>query len=98
MLYELRTYTLVPGGLREYLQRYEEAGKAAQIEILGQLVALMQPESGDQNQLLFLWGFESFEQRRLRRQRLLADERFTAFRKTVRHLLLSQDSRLLNPA
>ncbi len=98
MLYELRTYTLVPGGLRDYLQRYEEAGRAVQVELLGHLVALMQPESGDQNQLLFLWGFDSFEERRQRRQKLLADERFTAFRKSVRHLLISQDSRLLNPA
>jgi hypothetical protein len=98
MLYELRTYTLVPGGLREYLKLYEASGKQVQINILGQLVVLMQPESGDLNQLIFVWGFENFEDRKVRRQRLMADEAFAAFRKSVRHLLIQQESQLLSPA
>jgi NIPSNAP len=98
MLHELRTYTLVPGGVREYLRLYNEAGRAVQAEVLGRLVSLMQPESGDLNQLIYLWAFDNFEDRRQRRARLMADERFTAFRQSVRHLLVQQESQLLTPA
>lgn len=98
MLHELRTYTLVPGGVAEYLRIYNEAGRAVQTELLGRLVSLMQPESGDLNQLIFLWVFDDFEDRRARRAQLIADERFAAFRKSVRHLLIRQESRLLTPA
>jgi len=98
MLHELRTYTLVPGGTREYLRLYNEAGREVQTRLLGQLVGVFTPESGDLNQLVYLWAFDSFEDRARRRAQLMADAGFTAFRKTVRHLLMSQDSRLLNPA
>ena len=96
MMIEMRTYTLVPGGVKEYLRIYNETGRSVQLEILGQLVSLMTPETGELNQLVFLWAFPSFEARRERRARLMTDDRFTEFRKSVRHLLVSQENRLLN--
>ena len=96
MLHELRTYSLVPGGVREYLRIYNEMGREIQIEILGNLVSLMQPESGDQNQLVFLWAFENFEERQSRRKQLLENPRFTEFRKASRHLLTHQENRLFS--
>jgi hypothetical protein len=98
MLHELRTYTLVPGGVRDYLRIYNEVGRETQVRVLGNLVALLQPESGDLNQLVFIWAYENFEQRRERRARLMADAQFTEFRKAVKHLLVSQESRLMNAA
>jgi hypothetical protein len=98
MIYELRRYTLVPGGIREYLAAYDEKGRAVQARILGDLVALMQPETGDLNQLVFLWRYESFEDRRLRRRALMEDAQFTEFRKAVRHLLVAQENQLLTVA
>lgn len=95
MIMEMRRYTLMPGGVREYLRLYNELGRAVQGEILGDLVALMQPESGDLNQLVFLWRYESYDERVRRRRILMEDERFTAFRKAVRPLMVSQHSRLL---
>ncbi|MBU6512800.1 MAG: NIPSNAP family protein [Betaproteobacteria bacterium] len=98
MIHEIRTYTVVPGGVREYLRIYNEAGRAVQTRLLGNLVALLTPESGDVNQLVFHWAFSSYEDRARRRAELLADADFTAFRKSVRHLLVQQESRLLSPA
>jgi len=98
MIHELRTYTLVPGGVREYLRVYNEIGRTVQTQVLGNLVALLTPESGDLNQLVYHWAFDSFEERAERRARLAADPRFTEFRQKVRHLLVQQDSRLLSPA
>lgn len=98
MIHEIRTYTLVPGGVREYLRIYNELGREVQTTLLGNLVALLTPESGDLNQLIYHWAFDSFEDRSQRRNRLLADPRFTEFRKQVKHLLIQQNSRLLSPA
>lgn len=98
MIHELRTYTLVPGGTREYLRLYNEMGREIQTQLLGNLVSLMTPESGDLNQLVYLWAFDSYEERARRRAQLTADAAFTEFRKAVRHLLVRQDSRLLTPA
>lgn len=98
MLYELRTYTLVPGGAREYLQLYNEIGREVQVRLLGSLVRLLRPESGDLNQLIFLWEYPSFEDRRERRERLMADPAFTEFRKKTRHLLVRQESQLMAAA
>jgi len=98
MIHEIRTYTVVPGGVREYLRIYNESGRSVQTRLLGNLVALLTPESGDVNQLVFHWAFASYEDRARRRAELLADADFTAFRKSVRHLLVQQESRLLSPA
>ncbi len=98
MIHEVRTYTLVPGGVREYLRIYDELGREVQTSLLGDLVALLVPESGDLNELVYHWAFNSFEDRSQRRAQLAADPAFTAFRKQVRHLLIRQESRLFCPA
>ena len=98
MIHELRTYTLVPGGVREYLRLYNESGREIQQRLLGNLVALLTPESGDLNQLVYLWAFESHDERARRRAQLMADAGFADFRKSVRHLLVRQESRLLSAA
>ena len=98
MIHEIRTYTLVPGGVREYLRIYNEIGREVQTTLLGNLVALLTPESGDLNQLVYHWAFDSFEDRSTRRAKLTSDPQFTEFRKQVKHLLIQQDSRLLSPA
>lgn len=98
MIHELRTYTLVPGGVRDYLRIYNECGRELQTRTLGQLVALMTPESGDVNQLVFHWAFDSLDERTHRRAALMADPAFAEFRKQVRHLLVRQESRLLSGA
>jgi len=98
MLHELRTYTLVPGGTRDYLRIYNEMGREVQTRLLGHLVVLLVPDGGDLNQLLYIWAFDSYEERTKRRAKLMVDPVFTDFRKAVRHLLVKQESRLLSPA
>ncbi len=95
---EIRTYTLQPGGVAEYLRLYNELGRSVQVEILGDLVGLYQPETGDLNQLVFVWQFDSFEERARRRRQLMEDERFAVFRKATRGLLVKQENRLMKKA
>lgn len=95
MYLEMRTYSLVPGGAAEYLRSYNELGREVQTRILGQMVGLYQSEVGELNQLVFIWAFESLDERQRRRRELMADARFTEFRKSTRHLLVKQENRLL---
>ena len=96
MIVEMRTYTLVPGGVAEYAKLYSADIRALQERILGRLIGLYQSETGELHQLVFLWGYEGHDDRAARRKTLMADPEFTAFRKASRHLLVRQESRLLS--
>jgi len=95
MMMEMRTYTLVPGGSAEYLRIYNQSARALQTRILGNLAGLYRSETGELNQLVFLWAYESLDERASRRARLAENAEFAAFRKSVRHLLVRQESRIL---
>lgn len=97
MIVEQRIYTLATGAVPEYIRVYNASGRSVQCEILGNLLGFYQHEFGELNQLMFLWGFDSLEERTRRRQLLMADARFTEFRNATRHLLVRQDNRLLRP-
>ena len=97
MIVEQRIYTLCTGGVQEYVRVYNELGRAVQVEILGKLLGFYQYEIGELNQLMFLWEFDSLDERARRRQVLMTDARFKQFRDATRHLLVRQDNRLLRP-
>jgi hypothetical protein len=98
MFVEQRIYTMVPGGTAEYVKVYEECGREVQERILGTMLAYYVREVGELNQLVYLWPFESMDERTRRRAALLADPEFKAFRAKIRHLLLKQENSLLIPA
>jgi hypothetical protein len=98
MLVEQRTYTMVPGGVAEYVRLYVESGRAAQERVLGPMLGCYTREVGELNQLIYLWSFASLEDRGRRRAELAADEAFKVFRGQVRHLMVRQENTLLLPA
>ncbi len=98
MLVEQRIYTLVPGGTVEYVRVYEEAGRAVQERILGKMLGYFTRDVGELNQLIYLWPFDSMQERSRRRDELLADPEFKIFRGRIRHLLVKQENSLLLPA
>ncbi len=95
---EMRTYSLVPGGAAEYLKLYNAMGREIQTGILGRLLGIYQSDVGELNQIIFLWAFDSLDERQRRRRELMADAGFAQFRKASRHLLLRQENRLLTAA
>ncbi|WP_114810130.1 NIPSNAP family protein [Paraburkholderia kururiensis] len=95
MFVEQRIYTLVPGGTVDYLRLYAEHGREAQERILGTMLGCYTTEVGPLNQLVYLWGFESLQDRAERRARLMADAAFKDFRGKVRHLLVRQENLIL---
>jgi hypothetical protein len=56
MIYELRTYTLVPGALPGYLKVAEEVGWPARGQRYGQNLGYWSSQSGLLNQIWHLWA------------------------------------------
>ena len=98
MLFEMRTYQLTPSRLKEYLAIYAEKGKSLQCEVLGHLAGCYTTEVGDLNQVIFIWGFTSFEDRVRRRVALAARPEWQAYVAKVAPLFVRQESRILMPA
>jgi hypothetical protein len=98
MLVEMRTYTIHPGKIGDYLRLYENEGMKVQKSILGRMVGYYRTEIGTLNQVVHLWAYEDFADRDRRRATLLADATWTAYLPKMLPLLISQESTLLFPA
>lgn len=98
MLVEMRTYSLRPGCLGQWLSLYESQGLPIHKSILGNLLGYFYAETGDINEIVHLWGYESFEDRRQRRVTLSQSEDWQTFLKQALPLLQSQNIKLMNCA
>ena len=98
MIVEMRTYTLAPGSTTRYFALLADKGLAVQTAILGDLQGCYAVEVGDLNRVIHLWGFDSFEDRLLRRARLWSDAAWLAFSREALPIVLNQESQILTPA
>ncbi|MFV3126737.1 NIPSNAP family protein [Niveispirillum sp. KHB5.9] len=98
MLVEQRTYTLQVGGASIWLREYERLGKETQLRILPRMLGYFTTEIGVLNQVVHLWGYDSFEQRLECRTRLFADPQWLEFVAAVTPIIVTQESKLLLPA
>lgn len=98
MIVDERTYTLVTGGLPEYMQLYEDEGKEVQWRHLGEPVGWFFTEVGTLNQAVHLWRYDTFEERMEKRRAMLADPQWGPFFAKIRPLIVKQENRLLMPA
>ncbi len=98
MIVEQRTYTLLPGATPEYMRLYADEGLAIQEPILGRLVGWYTSDFGPLNQIVHIWGYESYAERERRRAELGGDARWQGFLARIRPLILRQESKTLIPA
>jgi len=98
MIVEMRTYTLKPGSTGAYLKLYEEKGLRVHSAILGNLIGYFTTEIGDINQVVHLWGYESFEDRQRRRAELFKNAEWLEFLKLATPFFEKQENKLLNCA
>ena len=98
MIVEMRTYSLKPGALGEWLRLYEGKGLPIHKEILGNLIGYFYTEIGDVNEVIHMWGYESFEDRQQRRGRLSKSAGWQAFLINALPLIHTQHIKLLNCA
>jgi len=97
MIVEERIYTLHPGKLAEYVGIYQAEGMPIQMKIIGSMLGYFTTEFGPLNQVVHLWGYQSFEERARKRAELQAHPDWKAYLAKTRHLLLSQENKILNP-
>jgi hypothetical protein len=97
MIVELRTYTLHPGKVGEMVRLYGEEGLALQKRHLGEFLGYFTSESGNLNQVVFMWAYESLDDRAARRDRMAQDPEWQAYLARVVPLLVAQENKLLRP-
>ncbi len=99
MFYELRTYTLKPTKLADWLALYHSDALAVQTEHLGQLIGFFTTEIGDVNQVVHIWAWKSLDDRMARRTAMAADSRWMEFSRKNKELdaVVKLESRMMRP-
>jgi hypothetical protein len=94
MIYEMRTYTLKPGKVAEFEERF--AQRLPYREKHSSLGAFWHTEFGPLNQVVHVWPFESLQQRQDVRDAMAKDPDLQRMRGT--DLIASQESEICIPA
>ncbi len=98
MIYELRTYTLVPGTQAEYLRLNRDVGRKIRGDKYGTLEGGWTTEFGTLNQYVHLWSYPDLNERERLRQALAKDAAWTKeYVPQIRPLILAQENKILAP-
>ena len=97
MIVEERNYTLAAAHLRTFLLAYDTEGLALQTRHLGRLIGYFTTETGVLNQVVHLWAYDDYEDRRARRAALWTDPDWTAYADRVLPWIERMETRLLVP-
>ncbi len=95
MLVEMRTYSLFPGTVGRWLALYEAKGLRVHTATLGNLLGYFTSEFGDINEIIHLWGYDSFEERDSRRRMLGESDEWKAFLEDAMPLIRNMQVRIL---
>jgi len=97
MIYELRTYTLVPGKQGEYLKLNGEIGRKIRGDKYGKLEGYWSTEFGTLNQLVHLWSYADLGEREQVRAALAKNEAWTKeYIPKIRPMMLAQENKILS--
>jgi hypothetical protein len=97
MIYELRTYTLVPGKQGEYLKLAADVGRQIRGDNYGKLEGFWSTEFGTLNQLVHLWSYADLNEREKLRTALGQNERWRKeYAPLIRPLMLAQENKILS--
>lgn len=97
MIVEMRTYTLQVGKVNAYREHYERHGLQAQKRVLGNLLGFFYSDIGELNQVISMWGYESYADREQRRAVLAKDAEWLDYLKNSPGVILRQENRILMP-
>ena len=99
MIVDHRTYTLHPGKMKEYVDRYERIGLPLQTKYLGAPIGwYISMDIGMLNQVVHLWAYDSIDDRAKRRAALAADPEWQEFLKVQMPLIQTMENKILSPA
>lgn len=98
MIYELRTYTLIPGKQAEYLALNREIGRPTRGDKYGKLEGSWTTEIGPLNRFVHLWSYPSLDERARLRGELAKNPDWTqGYLPKIRPLMLAQENKILSP-
>ncbi len=97
MIVEQRTYTLQIGKANVYRDYYEQHGLPAQKRVFGNLLGIFVSDIGELNQVVALWGFESYAERERLRAVLAKDPEWLEYLKTAPAVIVKQENCILVP-
>ena len=83
MIIDERTYTVRPGKLAAYLEAHMADALPLMRKHLGEPYGYYTTETGDLNQFVHLWRYDSMAEREARRAALYADPDWLAYRARV---------------
>lgn len=99
MIHELRTYTVYPGKLGQYVEYAGSLSRPIRGDRFGKLLGYWSTELGALNQVLHLWEYADLAARTAARAGLARDERWIKeYLPVTAPLLVSQETMILSPA
>ena len=97
MIIEMRTYNIKTARLNDFIKIYDEEIREVHTKILGNQIGFFYSEFGKLNQVIHLYGYDSYEDRSIRRKELSENSAFKNYVKKVAGLIVSQDNQVLLP-
>ena len=99
MLVDVRVYTCKPGTINKHLELYEKMGKEPQARHLGQPLLYAKCETGNPNEYMHVWVYESAGDRETKRAGMWADPDWIAYTQESAKLgaLEKQENKLYTP-
>jgi hypothetical protein len=97
MIYELRTYTVLPGAVGDMVKAASTVSRDIRKDEYGKLEGYWSTEIGPLNQVLHMWSYRDFAERTRLRAELAGNPRWTSeYLPLIRPLLVRQEVRLLS--
>lgn len=94
-IYELRTYTLIPGMQPKYLELNRDVGRKVRGDRFGKLEGAWTTEIGALNRYVHLWSFPDLNERERLRKALASDPGWKEYLPQIRPLILEQENKIM---
>ena len=98
MIVDVRTYTIVPRKVAQYVEIFEKHALPVQRRHVGEPLGYFISMHGTLNQVVHLWGFESLADLEARRAKRDADPDWQAYLAMTEGLVMAQENQLTRPA
>ena len=97
MIIEMRTYTIKPGELQNFIAIYDKEIRDIHTKILGNQLGFFYTEFGNVNEVVHLYAYDSFEDRQSRREILAKSPEFHAYLSKVKDIIVDMRNKLMRP-
>ena len=97
MIIEMRTYTIKPGELQNFITIYDKEIRDIHTKILGNQLGFFYTEFGNVNEVVHLYAYDSFEDRQSRREILAKSPEFHAYLSKVKDIIVDMRNQLMRP-